>query len=75
MCVDSHGYCRSGGAGMEVVDGMHVGQNQGLSTCQEIRKHLPNARFCTGDTRSHCRPDAQLWVGLSRNWSVFLERP
>ena len=26
-------------------------------------------------TRSHHHPGAQLWVGSSRNWSVFLERP
>ena len=25
----------------------------------------------TDDTRSHSRPDAQLWVGSSRKWSVF----
>ena len=29
----------------------------------------------TDYTRSHRHPGAQFWVGLSRNWSVFLERP
>ena len=29
----------------------------------------------TDGTRSHCRPGAQLWVGRSRNWLVFLEWP
>ena len=28
MCVVSHGYGGMGGAGMEVVDGMHAGQSQ-----------------------------------------------
>ena len=28
MCVVSHGYGRLGGAGMEVVVGMHAGQSQ-----------------------------------------------
>ena len=29
----------------------------------------------TDYTRSHHHPGAQFWVGSSRNWSVFLERP
>ena len=40
MCVVSHGYGRLDGAGMEVVIGKHVVQNQeGLVTCQEIQEH------------------------------------
>ena len=30
---------------------------------------------CVGNTRSYHHPGAQFWVGSSRNWSVFLERP
>ena len=29
----------------------------------------------TDYTLSHLHPGAQFWVGSSRNWSVFLERP
>ena len=29
----------------------------------------------TDYTPSHHHPGAQFWVGSSRNWSVFLERP
>ena len=29
----------------------------------------------TDYTRSYHHPGAQFWVGSSRNWSVFLERP
>ena len=29
----------------------------------------------TDYTRSHHHPGAQFWVGSSRNWSVFRERP
>ena len=40
MCVVSHGYGGLGGAGVEAVDGMHVGQSQGgwshVEKCQSI---------------------------------------
>ena len=71
MCAVSHGYGRLGRVGMGVVYSMHAGQSQGvglmsrdagaLIECEEIKKHR--------------RPCALLWVGSSRNWSVFLERP
>ena len=69
MCVVGHCYGVFGGAGMMVVDGMHAGQSQGGLS------HFPSVRRYTGDTRSHRCPGAQLWVGLSRNLSVFMERP
>ena len=31
--------------------------------------------YPTDYTRSYCHPGVQFWVGWSRNWSVFLERP
>ena len=61
---------------MEVVDGSHAGQSQGgwlqVGRC---RSTSPVRDEDTGDTRSHRLPGAQLWVGPSRNCSVFLERP
>ena len=64
------------GAGMQVVDGMHAGQSQvGWShdgRCCSTSRVLGEV---TDDTRSHRCPGAQLWLGSSRNWSVFMERP
>ena len=36
---------------------------------------FPECKVITDDIRSHRRPEAQLWVGSSWNYSVFLERP
>ena len=64
------------GTGMEVVDGMHSWQSQGgWSHVGRCRSTCRVRGEDTDDTRSHRRPGAQLWVGLSRNWSFFLERP
>ena len=43
MCVVGHGCGGFGGVGawMEVVDGMHAGQSQGVGRLSE---HFPNAR-------------------------------
>ena len=60
---------------MEVVDGVHAGQSQGLGCMSEILEHFPGARQHTDDTRSHRLPVAQLWVGSRRNWPVILRIP
>ena len=62
------------GKGMEVVDGMHAGQNKGVIECREIPKHIPSARWYIDDTQLPRRSDAQLWVESSQNWSVLVER-
>ena len=59
------------GAGMEVVLGRHAGQSQGVVAC---RSTSPVRGEDAVDTRSHNLPGAQLWVGLSCNWSVFRGR-
>ena len=70
--VVSHGFGGLGGAGMEVLDGIHAGQSQGgLSHVERCRSTFR----VQGDTRSHRLAGAQLWVGSSRNWSVFFGRP
>ena len=68
MCVGSHG--------MEVVDGMHAGQSQvGWSHVRRCCITSLVRGEDTFDTRSHHLPGAQIWVELSRNWSVFLVVP
>ena len=57
---------------MEMVDGMHAGQSRWVDRMSE---YFQNARWYTDDTRSHHRLRAQLWVGSTRNWLAFLERP
>ena len=59
-------------AGMEVVDGIHAGQSQGFGHMSGDARALPG---CEVILRSHHRPGAQLWVGSSQNWSVFLKNP
>ena len=52
---------------MEVVADRHVGQSQEwLVACRST------SRVRLDDTQSHSFPDAQLWVGSSGNWSVFI---
>ena len=46
-----------------------------LVAFQEMPEHFLSAGEYNGDTRSHHYPGAQLWVGSSRIWSVFLGRP
>ena len=45
----------------------------GLVACREKQEHFPSARGYTDDARSYRLPGAQLYVGSSQNWSVFLE--
>ena len=66
-----------------------VGWGQGWSWCLVsmrdkarwlvvCRRFRSISRVCgeyTDCTRSYHHPGAQFWVGSSRNWSVFLERP
>ena len=35
---------------------------------------LSECEVKTDETRSHRRPGTYLWVGMSRNWSVFQEK-
>ena len=44
----------------------HIGKCRSIS---RVRREY------TDDARSHHLLGAKLWVGSSRNWSVFLERP
>ena len=47
-----------------------------LVSMREMWEHFLSVRLeDSGDSRSHCFPGAQLWVGLSHNWLVFFERP
>ena len=74
MCVVVMAMVGWMGAGMELVFGKHAGQGQVVyvGRCRSI------SRVC-GEyidyTKSHHHPGAQFWVGSSRNWSVFLQRP
>ena len=75
MGIVSHGSGGFGG-GMDEEGGWYAcGTNQRwLVEFREMSEHIPSARRYTDDTRSHRCPGAQLWVGSSPNWSVFLER-
>ena len=50
MGVVGHCYGRLVGAGIEVVDGMHAGQNRGGVVCREMPEHFPSVRGNTDDT-------------------------
>ena len=66
MCVVVMAMVGWMGAGMELVLGKHAGQSRSISrVCVEY----------TDYTWSYHHPGAQFWVGSSRNWPVFLERP
>ena len=66
--VGSHGYDRLGEGRDGVVDGMHAGQGQGgWSHIGRCRSTSSERGKDTGNTRSHRRPNAQLYVGSSRN--------
>ena len=61
------------GPGIVVMDEMHAEQSQdGLVTCREMLEHFQSASEAIDDTRSHSLLGAQLRVGSSPNWSVFL---
>ena len=60
------------GAGMEVVVGRHAGQSQGVGSMSGDTGAFPECKVYTLITH---HAGAQLWVGSSRNWSVFLEWP
>ena len=69
MCVVSHRYGGLGGGGMKVVVVKRERQ------MRKIWSHVfPSAGEDTDDSLSHHLPGAQLWVGSSRNWSVFRGR-
>ena len=68
-CIVGHG-CGGLGAGMDVVDGMHVGE-KGLLTCLDMPEHFPSVTTCYTVTETQRRPGAQIWVGSSQNWPVF----
>ena len=63
-------------AEIDVVDGLHAGKSQGgwshVVRCRSIYRVQGKDN---DETRSHRRPGALLWVELSRNWSIFHERP
>ena len=46
-----------------------------LVVCRKCRRISRVCGEYTDYNRSHHHPGAQFWVGSSRNWSVFLERP
>ena len=77
MFLVGHGYDGFGvGVQMKVVDGMHAGQSQeGWSYVWLCLSTLQVQSENTDDFWSHCLPGAQLMVGSSWNWSVFLGRP
>ena len=60
------------GAGMEVVDGIHAGQSQGgwshVGRCWSVSRVRGDDTLITSPFRCAAR------VGLSRYWSVLLER-
>ena len=59
------------GAAMEMVIGKYARKMRCylcFGKCQRT-SHVRDGY--TDDTRSHRPPGAQLWDGLSRNWSVF----
>ena len=75
MC-GSHGYGGwdggRDGVGAWLARGTKPGGWSYVGRCRSI------SRVCgeyTDYTRSYHHPGAQFWVGSSRNWSVFLERP
>ena len=76
MCVVRHG-CGGLGGGRDVGgDLCACGTKPG--SCSHVWRCLSIFRVrveFTDYTRLHHHPGAQLWVGSSRNWSVFLERP
>ena len=41
---------------------------KGLIACSEMLEHFLSVRWHIDDTRSHCFPVAQLWIGSSLNW-------
>ena len=62
------------GAWLEVVVGKFAGQRFGRMSGDAGA--FPDIRGEYNDyTRWHQHTGAQLWVGLSRNWLDFLERP
>ena len=76
MCVVGHGYgelggVRNGGGGYYACGT----KTEGCVACREIKKHSQVLSVDTDDTQSHRLPGTRLWVGSSRNWSVFLGRP
>ena len=61
---------------MKVVAGKHPGQGQeDLSYFGRCTSTSQVRGGDSDDARSHHLPGAQLWVGSSRNWSVFRGRP
>ena len=61
------------GTKMEMVVCKHAVQSMShVGRCRSISRVRCGY---TNYTRSHHHPGAQLWVGSSRNQSVFLERP
>ena len=60
MSVVSHGYGGLGGDRVEVVDGIHAGQSQGLVAYRDMSEHFPNVRRYTDDIRSHRLPGTHL---------------
>ena len=76
MCVVVMAMVGWMGAGMELVLGKHAGQSQVVGCMSGDAGAFPECVWeYTDYTRSYHHPGAQFWVGSSRNWSVFLERP
>ena len=76
MCVVVMAMVGWMGAGMELVLGKHAGQSQVVGRMSGDAGAFPECvDEYTDYTRSYHHPCAQFWVGSSRNWSVFLERP
>ena len=76
MCVVSRG-CGGLHGGMDGGGGWYACGRKpwGLVACREMPAHFLITKSYQDDTRSHRRLGAKLWIGLSLNWSVFLERP
>ena len=62
-------------AGIELVLGKHMGQSKVVGRMWGDAGAFPACGEYAYYTRSHHHPGAQIWVGSSRNWSVFLEGP
>ena len=75
MCVVVMAMVGWMGTGMELVLGKHAGQSQVVGRMSGDAEAFPEYGEYTDYTRSHHHHGAHFWVGSSRNWSVFLERP
>ena len=73
MCVVSYAFGGLGG-GRDGGGGSYAygRKSRLLIACREMSEHFLSARYCTDGTRSHHHSGVELWVGSSRNWSVFL---